>query len=144
MIKASSKIVINASPDRVAQVVFDPTKDSQWLSGVLSSDFSEGSDLRVGSKISKKAEYFGKRYDAEFEIVEFQKDELLRLRTEKPLPFEVLFKLERVAAGTEFEMSLAALDKLPVPLPEFIVKRALEESISRDLKKLAGILESGK
>lgn len=142
MIKASSNIVINASPDRVAQVVFDPTKDSRWLSGVLSSDFIEGSDLRVGSKIAKKAEYFGKRYDAEFEIVEFQKDELLRMRTESPFPFEVLFKLEKVATGTQFEMSLAALEKLPVPVPEFIVKRALEESIARDLKKLAVLLAS--
>ena len=72
---------------------------------------------------------------------EFEKDRLLRLRTSVPLEFEVVFEIAGVGGKTEIQMSLISIGKLPIALPEFIVKRALEESIGRDLKKLKNIVE---
>jgi hypothetical protein len=142
MIKASGKISISASAKDVAGVAFDPARDSEWLSGVINSKLMTDSGLAEGSKILKQAEYFGKRYEAEFDVLEFVEDRLLRLRTAVPLEFEIIFKLGDHGGGTEIEMSLVSLGKLPVALPEFIVKRALEESIGRDLKKLKRIIEA--
>jgi hypothetical protein len=142
MIKASGKISIKAAAKDVAGLVFDPTRDAQWLSGVITSKLISGSSLAEGSKILKQAEYFGKRYEAEFDVLEFQENRLLRLRTSTPLEFEIVFKIDDDDGGSEIEMSLVSLGKLPIALPEFIVKRALEESIGRDLKKLKRIVET--
>ena len=142
MIKASSNIKILAPAAKIDGFAFNPQRDSEWLSGVLSSKVLDGSEMTVGARVFKEAEYFGKRYDAEFEVIEFMPGHVLRMRTDSPIAFEVLFKIESHDGWSEFEMSLAALEKLPVPLPEFIVKRALEESIGRDLKKLKTLVES--
>lgn len=142
MIKASSRIKILAPAEQIGSIAFNPQRDSDWLSGVLSSKVLNGSEMTIGAKVFKEAEYFGKRYDAEFEVIEFKPSHVLRMRTDSPMAFEVLFQIESGADGSVFEMSLSALEKLPVPLPEFIVKRALEESIGRDLKKLKAIVES--
>jgi hypothetical protein len=142
MIKALGKISIDSSPATVAGIVFNPERDSEWLSGVLSAKVVTGDGIAVGTRILKKAEYFGKRYDAEFEVMEFEPDKRLRLKTDVPLAFEVILQISGDGSRSELEMALVAVGKLPIALPEFIVKRALEESIGRDLKKLKTLAES--
>jgi hypothetical protein len=141
MFKANGIKVIEASADKVATIVFDPSRDSEWLTGVLSSKMMSDGQLGVGSKIVKKAEYFGKRYEADFEVLEFEEGRLLKMRTTVPLEFEVVFQINPQGDTCEVSMSLISLGKLPIAMPEFIVVRALEESISRDLKKLKSIAE---
>lgn len=141
MFKANGIKAIEASAYSVAGIVFDPSRDSEWLTGVLSSKLVSDGELGVGSKIVKKAEYFGKRYEADFDVLEFEEGRLLRMRTAVPIEFEVIFQIFPKGETCEVSMSLNSLGKLPIAMPEFIVVRALEESISRDLKKLKSIAE---
>jgi len=96
----------------------------------------------VGSKIAKSAEYFGKHFDAEFVVTEFEPGVRLRLLTQSPLEFEALYELRDEGHDkTEVRFELKLIGNLPISLPEFIVRNALSENIGRDLKKLKKIVE---
>jgi uncharacterized protein YndB with AHSA1/START domain len=106
---ATAGVVISASPDRVWTALTDPAQIEQYMMGSQVE-----SDWRVGSPITWKGEYQGKRYEDRGKILEYEPNRRLAMTHFSPLSgaedrpenyHNVLFELD--GDGDETRVSLS-------------------------------------
>ena len=124
-----------AAPEQVARVMFDPTRDPEWIGGAKSVDAPAGDPTRVGARVTRHGGFMGRKFSWETEVEGFEPDHLLRMRfVEGPMKGgSVTYRIEPEGSGSEVSIRNSG------PGPQFMgwfVKR----SVSKDLERLARIV----
>jgi uncharacterized protein YndB with AHSA1/START domain len=71
---------IAASPGCVAAVMFDPTRDPEWIGGAKSVDPPSGNPTAVGARTTRHGGFMGRKFSWQTEVVEFEPNSLLDMR----------------------------------------------------------------
>jgi uncharacterized protein YndB with AHSA1/START domain len=71
---------IPASPDRVAAVMFDPTRDPEWIGGAKSVDPPSGNPTAVGARTTRHGGFMGRKFSWQTEVATFEPNRLLDMR----------------------------------------------------------------
>ena len=127
---------IAAPPGRVAQVMFDPTRDPEWIGGAKSVDPPSGDPTRIGAKTTRHGGFMGKKFSWQTEIEGFEPDRLLRMRfVEGPMKGgDVTYRIDPEGGGSRVSIRNTG----PGPqLMAWFVKR----SVGKDLDRLAKLVE---
>lgn len=135
---------INRSPVVVAAFAGDPTNAPRWYANISSVDWQTPPPVAVGSRMDFVAEFLGRRMAYTYEVVEFEPNQRLVMRTaDGPFPMETTYTWESAGTGAT-RMSLrnrgkpAGFSRLAAP----VVERAMRRATTKDLARLKVVLES--
>ena len=127
---------IAAPPARVAKVMFDPSRDPEWIGGARSVDRPEVDPTSIGAKTTRHGGFMGRKFSWTTEVAAFEPDRLLEMRfVAGPMKGgRVTYRIEQNEEG-----SLVSIRNTgPGPgLMGWFVRR----SVGKDLERLARLVD---
>ena len=127
----------------VAAFAMNAENDPIWISGVVEAKILTPSPLAAGSRVSRVATFLGRRIEYVNEVVEYDPQSGMVMRSIKgPFPMKLTYAFDDVAEGTvariRVEGEAGGFFRLATP----ILSRAVLRSITNDLELLKDLLES--
>jgi uncharacterized membrane protein len=144
-VDVQTEIVIDRPVATVSGYAADPSNAPAWYANIETVEWKTDPPVRLGSEISFRARFLGRRLEYTYEIVELVSGERLSMRTaEGPFPMETTYTWEPTAGGGT-RMTLrnrgqpAGFSTFVAPLMTPAIRRANR----KDLAALKAILEAG-
>jgi uncharacterized membrane protein len=131
--------------DDVAAYASDWRNDSDWIGALSEVNLVTDGPFGVGSRVQRVAAFLGRRIEYVNEVVAWDPDERLRMKSVKaPFPMTVTYEWEDAGKdGTlmriRAEGDASGFYRFAGPLLSLMVRRG----IASDLKRLRANLESG-
>jgi hypothetical protein len=143
----TASLEIDASPDAVAAVQFDASRDPEWIGGVNRVDLVTAPPLAQGSEVRRFGGFLGRPIEWLMQVEAFEAGRHVGMHAlRSPFPMDVDYRLDPIDEGRRTRASIrirgdarGMYGALPGPLLGLMVKR----SVSGDLKRLKRIVESG-
>jgi hypothetical protein len=137
--------VIDAGPDAVARVQFDPTRDPDWIGGVDRVELVTPPPLAVGSQVRRIGGFLGRRIVWLMRVEELEADHLVRMHAlESPFPMDVDYQLAPVGPGqTRASIRVRGEGRAMYGMPGFLQGPMVRRSVQGDLGRLKRIVEDG-
>jgi hypothetical protein len=99
-VDVKSETVIARPPTVVAAYAANPDNAPDWYVNIKAVEWKTSPPLRVGSRIAFVADFLGRRLEYTYEIVEWQPDTRLIMRTaDGPFPMETTYEWTPADAG---------------------------------------------
>lgn len=140
----TAETTIACPRDLVAAYVFDNSNDPIWIGGISRSELEGEPPIRVGSRVRRTASFLGKRIEYVNEVERLNPGLLLEMRSvEGPFPMQLTYIFADVdsgstTAGIRVQGDPGKLYTVAGP----VMRRQVQRSISRDLRRLKSIMES--
>jgi uncharacterized protein YndB with AHSA1/START domain len=138
MVDVTASRTIAARPGRVAEVMFDPGRDPEWIGGAKSVQPAKGDPTKVGSRVTREGGFLGRKFSWTTEVQGFDPDHLLHMAfVAGPMKGgTVTYRIE--AEGASSRVSIRNTGPGPQFLGWFV-----RRSVGKDLDRLARIVERG-
>ena len=126
---------IAARPGVIAEVMFDPSRDPEWIGGAKSVDPAKGDATKVGARVTRHGGFMGKKFSWTTEVQGFDRDHLLHMSfVEGPMKGgTVTYRIEPDGAGSRVSIRNTGPGS---KIMGWFVRR----SVDRDLERLARIV----
>lgn len=130
---------VAATPPQVAQVMFDPRRDPEWIGGAKAVDPPAGSATQIGARVRRHGGFLAKKFSWVTEVVDHVPDRLLRMSfVEGPMKGgEVRYRIEPQGAGSRVSILNRGTASFSVPGMKWFLRR----SVAADLRRLAALVE---
>ena len=127
-----------ASPGRVAEIMFDPTRDPGWIGGAKSVDRLSPEATAIGARTRRNGGFLGKKFSWVTEVLEYEPDSLLRMKfVEGPMKGEVSYRIETLGQGSRVSIRNSGGANFSVPGMSWMLRR----SVGKDLERLKALVE---
>jgi hypothetical protein len=138
MVDVTASRTIAAKQGQVAAVMFDPTRDPEWIGGAKSVDRPRGDPTRVGSRVTRHGGFLGRKFSWTTEVLGFDADHLLHMSfVEGPMKGgTVTYRIEPDGASSRVSIRNTG------PGPQ-IMGWFVKRSVTKDLDRLARIVGGG-
>jgi hypothetical protein len=144
-IDVTAALEINAPPDGVAAVQFDPERDPEWIGGVDRVELVTAPPLRKGSEVRRVGGFLGRPIEWLMQVQSFEPDRHVGMHAlRSPFPMDVDYRLDGLDGGRRTRASIrirgdarGMYGALPGPLLGMMVRR----SVQGDLRRLKLIVE---
>jgi hypothetical protein len=141
----TATVRIEASPERVAAVEFDPERDPEWIGGVSRVERLTPGPLAVGSEVRRLGGFLGRPIEWIMQVQTFEPARRVDMHALKsPFPMDVDYVREPLDGGRATSASIRIRGEgrgmygLPAPIMGPMVRR----SVTSDLKGLKRIVEA--
>jgi uncharacterized membrane protein len=136
-----TEIVIDRPVDQVAGYAADPSNAPEWYANIETVEWKTPPPAAIGSEVAFVARFLGRRLSYTYELIEFEPDERLVMRTrEGPFPMETTYTWEAVDDHSTL-MRLrnrgepSGFSKVAAPIMEPAMRRANRKDLA-NLKRL--------
>jgi hypothetical protein len=127
-----------ASPRRVAAIMFDPSRDPEWIGGARSVDPAVD-PTAIGALTRRHGGFLGKKFSWMTEVVEHERDALLRMKfVEGPMHGEVSYRIEPQGDGSRVSIRNQGGAGFALPGMAWMLRR----SVAKDLDRLKRLVET--
>jgi hypothetical protein len=144
-IDVTARLDIDAPPEAVAAVQFDPARDPEWIGGVARVELVTNPPLTIGSQVRRIGGFMGRPITWLMRVEAFEAGRHVGMHAlESPFPMDVDYRLEpidggRTRASIRIRGDAAGMyGAMPGPLTGWMVRR----SVQGDLRRLKRIVES--
>lgn len=144
MVDVQTEMMIRCPIGVVSEYTANPDHASEWYINIKSVEWITSRPLSLGSRVAFKAKFLGRELAYVYEVVEFQSEEKLIMRTVNgPFPMETSYEWVSISP-TETLMKLrnrgepSGFSKLFAPM----MGSAMRKANLKDLKKAKYILEN--
>lgn len=134
---------IAASPQAVAAVQFDATRDPEWIGGVDEVEWLTPAPLAQDSEVRRLGGFMGRPIEWIMHVDAFEPDRLVAMTARvSPFPMQVDYQLEPRDGGraTRASIRIRGAGKGMYGLPAFILGPMVRRSVGGDLKRLEGLV----
>jgi len=134
--------------ERPASAVFaylaDMSNNPSWQKGMERCTWTSDPPLRLGSTYDQEASFLGKKIVSSFEVVEFELDRVIRIRTTGgTMPIDVTRQVEQVSPDSTRVLAIVRGDPKGVfRLATPIMKMLVVSSVRRDYRRLKELLDA--
>lgn len=140
-VKVACGIEIMRTPTEVAQYMFNPAHDLEWILGLTKSRPVQQGPLAKGSRIMRAAKFLGRELDYVVNVVDYEPDRLLEMHADKPFPMNIRYDLEQTAQGTLVHISVNGEPKGFFRLAQGVLYDKVDDQIHKDLAMLKQQIE---
>jgi hypothetical protein len=134
---------IAAEPERVSAYAMDPRNDPVWIGGISEAEMLTNPPMEKGSSVRRVASFMGRRIEYVMEVTELEPGARLAMRSIKsPFPMAVTYSFEEAADGTLMRIRVEGEARGVYRLAGPFLPGAVRRSVSNDLRRLKGIIES--
>ena len=141
-IDVTAEVHIARSRDDVAAYVVNPENDAAWIGGIMSARMLTDPPLGLGTRVARVASFMGKRIEYTPEVVAYEENSLLTMRTDKPFDMLISYDFEGSEGGTIVRIRIqgggSGFFKMAAP----VLAPAVKRNIRGDLRNLKAILEA--
>ncbi|MGE0328362.1 MAG: SRPBCC family protein [Polyangiaceae bacterium] len=142
-VDVQTETLIQRPLEEVATFSADPENAPRWYANIKSVEWRSQPGVRVGARVAFVAHFLGRRMAYTYEIVEYEPEARLVMRTaEGPFPMETSYSWEAAAQGTLMRLrnrgEPSGFKGLMAPLMQSAMRRAN----LKDLALLKQLLES--
>lgn len=127
----------------VARYAADWRNDPVWIGAISEARLVTEPPFGVGAQVARVAAFLGKRIEYVNEVVEYQPEERLVMRSVKgPFPMRVVYEFDDAEGGTLMRIRAQGEASGFYRLASPMVSRAVRRSIASDLARLKATLET--
>jgi uncharacterized membrane protein len=143
-VDVETSMVIGRPRDVVAAFAVDPANTTRWYANIRSVDWQTEPPLRVGTRLSFKAQFLGRRLDYTYEVRAHDPGERFVMSTEQgPFPMETTYMWsDAPGGGTLMRLrnrgAPSGFSRVAAPA----MTRAMRRATQKDLERLKRILEA--
>ena len=143
-IDITAEVIIGRHCAEVATFAMDPVNDPTWIGGISESRMLTDPPMAKGARVSRVASFLGKRIEHGNEVDEYDPPRLLAMHSVAgPFPMNIRYQFEEAGQGTltriRVQGEATGFFKLATPL----LARMVKGRVSKDLRALKRIMESG-
>ena len=126
---------IDAPPDKVSKIMFDPLRDPEWIGGARRVETPTGDPTAIGQRTTRHGGFMGKKFSWQTEVISFEPDRLLHMDfIEGPMKGgSVIYRIEADGAGSNVSIRNTG------PGPQ-IMGWFVRRSVRKDLDRLSEIV----
>jgi uncharacterized membrane protein len=138
-------VVINQPVSKVFDYVINKDNDHLWQTNVVEAQLTSQGPIGVGSNIRWVQRFLGKRFESNFEVVEFEPNKICRFRsTSGPIKSEGSYTFEGVEGGTKFTQSIMLGEPQQgfFKIVDAISTKMYKRQLSAYLRNLKDLLEA--
>src|SRR5438093_2445224 len=96
-INVSTKIAIDLPAKEVANYAFEPSNDPVWIGGISKANLLTERPVGKGTRVLRLAKFMGKTIDYILEVIEFEEDHLMVMKSIKsPFPMVVTYQFDKI------------------------------------------------
>jgi hypothetical protein len=139
----TASTVIDAPPDAVARVQFDPNRDPEWIGGVDRVELVTTQPFGLGSQVRRIGGFLGRKIVWLMNVEEYEPARLVRMHArESPFPMDVDYILEPAGeAQTRASIRIQGKGGSVYGMPGFLQGPMVRRSVQGDLGRLKRIVE---
>ena len=128
---------IAAPPARVAEIMFDPDRDPEWIGGARAVERLTPDPHALGARVKRIGGFMGRKFFWVTELAEFEPDRLMRMRfLEGPMKGEVSYRLDPDSDGARVSIRNNGGASFSFPGMAWLLRR----SVAKDLERLEGLV----
>ncbi len=143
-VDVKAEVKINRTRQEVARYAVNPVNDVVWITGIVEVKMLSDQPVALGTTVERIATFLGRRIEYVLEVVEYEPESLLAMRSIKgPFPMDVRYEFEKASGATLARIRIQGESKGFYKLAAPVLSRAVRRSIENDLETLKDILESG-
>ena len=125
----------------VARYMTDWRNEPVWMKAISESQLVTAEPFGVGARVRRVASFLGKRVEYVNEVVEYDPDARLVMRSvEAPFPMTVTYEFEDADRGTRIRIraqgDAGCFYRLAAPILSLAVRRAIEKDLANVKKAL--------
>lgn len=122
--------------------VADMSNNPQWQRGQERCVWTSEPPIRVGSTYDQRARFLGREIVSSFEVVEFEPDRRIRIRTVGgSMPMDITREVEPLAEDrSRVRATIRGGPTGPLRLLDPITRRMVQRSVRGDYERLAALL----
>ncbi len=140
-VDVKAEVLIERSPEDVAEVMFNPKLDRLWIGG-LSEVYPMSSGLySKGARIERIGNFLSKHYSAKLLVTKFEENKKVQMFADEPFEMNIRYDLKKVDDATNVSLRITSVAEIPFNMPIPILSNKMQELIDRDLEKLKKHLE---
>lgn len=138
MIEVRVRRDVDQAPEEVFAYWADWTNNPTWQKGMESCTWTSEPPLRIGSTYDQAARFLGRPIISSFEVVEYEPDRKLRIKTTKStLPLDITREaIPRSDGGTTLSAVIRGEPQGPMKLFERLAQKMVERNVNADYDRL--------
>jgi hypothetical protein len=144
-IDVTASVRIEAPPQAVAAVEFDPQRDPEWIGGVSRVEAITPPPLGRGSEVRRLGGFLGRPIEWVMHVEAYEPDRLVAMHALKsPFPMDVDYVLEPLDGGraTKASIRIRGEGRGMYGLPSALMGPMVRRSVQGDLGRLKRIVEA--
>ncbi len=130
--------MIQADPDRIRAVMFDPRQDPRWMAAVKAVEPFAGHE-QPGGRVRRIGRFMGRTLRWTTELVARSPGQLDLRIVDGPMRGTVTYRIEPAGAGSY--VSIRNTGEAPGFAPRWLLAWAMRRSLAADLKRLQRLVE---
>ena len=80
MVDVTVQMSVAATPDQVAAVMFDPSRDLEWIGGAKRAEMLGPEPYGVGTRVRRSGAFLGRNFSWVTEVTEFEPGRSVRMK----------------------------------------------------------------
>ena len=138
MVDVTVTAEVAAPPERVARIMFDPTRDAEWIGGARRAEQLTPGPYGVGTRVRREGAFMGRRFSWTTEVTEFAPDRLVRMKhVAGPFKGGVDYSVVPHDHGTKITIRNYGEASFWLPF----MARMMRASVAADLRRLQALAE---
>ncbi len=143
-IDVTAEVTIDRPREDVARYAMNPDNDTSWIGGIVESKWVTDPPVTVGTQVARFATFLGRRIEYVNEVVSHGPTSLLVMRSVKgPFPMTVTYAFEDAPNGAVARIRVEGGGSGFYTLVRPLLSREVKRRITKDLRTLKSLLESG-
>ena len=131
--------LVDASPARVRDIMFDPRQDPAWMAAVKSVEVIT-EDLRPGARVRRTGRFLGRTLRWTTEVTSVSTQTLELQIVDGPMRGTVTYRIEPEGRGCR--VTIRNIGHAPGFAPRWLVTLAMRRSLAADLRRLKHAAET--
>jgi hypothetical protein len=137
MIDVTVSTATAATPEQVAQIMFDPRRDPEWIGGAKSAQQLPPGPYGVGTKVRREGAFLGRSLSWTTEVTEFAPERLIRMKHTAG-PFRAASTI-RSPRDQGSEITIRNYGEASFRFP--FMATLMQTSVAADLRRLKALAE---
>ena len=131
--------LVEASPDRVRHIMFDPRQDPTWMAAVKSVELLT-EDLRPGTRVRRIGKFLGRTLRWTTEVTSVSAMTLDLNIVDGPMRGTVTYRIEPEGIGSR--VTIRNMGHAPGFAPRWLLTLAMRRSLAADMRRLKQAAEA--
>lgn len=141
-IEVSAEVLIERSPEEVANIMFNPKMDKIWIRSLREVYPMETGLYRKGAKIERIGDFMSRRFSSKVLVLKTEPEKMVELYMDEPFEMKQRYNLAAADEGTVAKVTIMSIGELLYNSPVSIISKKLQEDLDDDLSNLKKLVES--
>jgi hypothetical protein len=127
----------------VSEFMFEPKNDRLWMTGFTKIFPLQAGPLVKGAKVERMGSFLNRQFAAIYFVTSADPGRAVEMTTDEPFGMKFSYELSDDGGGTKVRLRIRSFGELRFNLPVPIFKKAVQEKLYDEAKRLKRHLENG-